>query len=64
MSSDFETHERGTAEELRILRGLAEMVGAMLGNDPKFSLRDLRSDYDLLLKHYKQQPDYLSKREL
>lgn len=62
--SDFETHERGTAQELRMLREIAELVGAMLRSDPNFSLKDLCDKHQLLLSYYKQQPDYVARKEL
>lgn len=64
MNNDFETHERGTAHELKMLREIAELVGAMLRSDPKFSLKDLCDKHQLLLSYYKRQLDYVPCKEL
>lgn len=59
MSIDFETHERGTAEELRILRKIAVEVDRLLRSDANFSLRELSELRDVLRKFYSKQDNYI-----
>ena len=59
MSADFETHERGTAEELRILRKIAVEVDRLLRSDADFSLRGLSGLRDVLRKFYSSQENYV-----
>ncbi len=59
MSTDFETHERGTAEELRILRKIAVEVDRLLRSDANFSLRELSELRDVLRKFYSNQDNYI-----
>ncbi len=59
MTTDFETHERGTAEELRILRKIAVEVDRLLRSDAKFSLRELSDLRGVLRKFYSSQENYV-----
>lgn len=59
----YESHEIGTAQELMLLRTLAKSVGDLLKSDPEFSLRKLSDQYDMLMKFYHKQPDYIKDNE-
>jgi len=60
--NDFETHDRGTSTELRILREMAVMVDLMLNSSKQFSLQNLDTKMDELYDHYSKSKDYISNK--
>ena len=54
MSSDFETHERGTAKELQLCRELANQLTQALQRNSTLDPQVLLS-YNNLMAHYEQQ---------
>ena len=55
--SDFETHEIGTAHELRLSRALYDAVTRQLSNefDDKSINTEIRNAHDELRRHYQWQ---------
>jgi hypothetical protein len=53
MTTDFETHPRGTAEEIRLSRNLARAIEDITEQYGSLIPQSVMTQYSLLLEHYK-----------